>query len=335
MTRRAGKPGDVPELPKDALRTYALLWQFEIWLRRLVYVELKSQVGDCWGEAFRRAISSRDADKRLTHMPTIESELISYAQLSNLREIISENWNLFKPFLPPKEIWAAKLEEVGQIRNRIAHFRVGHKDDLARVVQFLRDLDHGFWKFCTSYNNSQPILPQKRDPVVKHFLSLDVLPWVLVGKKQWARVGIVHPSERLTVTVDVMRRPYVEWSAPVAGKAGFLYDVSFLSRGQWHIDIRRTLEDTESLHVKLVHVCLDHGQGSLRITVPAVMGAKEVIRIVEEFEKIVRNRLRPGVSEVSSEAMQKIADSLPEVVLGPKNPLTFLDPKMPCSFFSI
>ena len=55
----------------------------------------------------------------------------------------------------------------------MAHFRLGHEDDLARALQLLRDLDRGFWTFCTSYNDAQPILPASNDPVVQHFLDLD------------------------------------------------------------------------------------------------------------------------------------------------------------------
>ncbi len=33
--------------------------------------------------------------------------------------------------------------------------------------------------------------------------------------------------------------------------------------------------------------------------------------------------------------VQKLSEKWPEYVLGPKNPLTFLGPDMPCSFFNV
>ena len=37
-----------PDLPRERLWTYALLWNFEIWLRTMVYVELRAGYGDAW-----------------------------------------------------------------------------------------------------------------------------------------------------------------------------------------------------------------------------------------------------------------------------------------------
>src|SRR5262245_56067347 len=91
----------VPELPQQTLDTYARLWQLETWLRRMVYVELRAAEGDAWEGKVQRAQRSKASDKRLTHMPTREENLLSYAQLSELRTIISSDWRLFEKFLPP------------------------------------------------------------------------------------------------------------------------------------------------------------------------------------------------------------------------------------------
>ena len=49
---------------------------------------------------------------------------------------------------------------------------LGHRDDLSRVEQLLRDVDQGFWSFCTSYNSRLPILPHSNDKLAEHFLYL-------------------------------------------------------------------------------------------------------------------------------------------------------------------
>ena len=168
---------ETPDVPEQALRIYARLWQFETWLRHMVYVELRALQGDGWSAGLSAKAYSLEADKRLTHMPTPEMNALSYAQLSQLTKLIGTNWCCFESYLPPRDLWDAKLVEISQIRHRIAHFRVGHVDDLPRLIQFLRDIDRGFWIFCTTYNEAHPVLPASRDAVTQHFLHLDPLPW--------------------------------------------------------------------------------------------------------------------------------------------------------------
>jgi hypothetical protein len=146
----------LPEMPSDAPITYIYLWQLETWLRQMVYVELKSELGKEWTGASQlpKAEKSRQSDVILTHMPGPEQQLLSFSSLTELSSIIEARWDLFSPYLPPKYIWSAKLSEVEQVRHRVAHYRYGNSADSARVVNFLRDIDHGFWHFCTSYNDT-------------------------------------------------------------------------------------------------------------------------------------------------------------------------------------
>jgi hypothetical protein len=278
----------------------------------------------------------KEADKRLTHMPTPESDPLSYAQFSQLCGIISADWRLFEHFLPPQSIWEAKLEEVIQVRNRVAHFRLGHHDDLQRVNQLLRDIDKGFWRFCTSYNDPQPILPQSDDPVEEHFLHLDPFPWGLVGQGKWARFCHADPEACLGVTVEVLCRPWASWSTPVAGKEGFLYNINVHARQKRSFDCNRLLQSTSGLHKHVVHICLDNFSQSFRLTLPAVLGAERIIEIMEKVIEASRYCLSYSVpSQAAEDAAQALADSWPEYVLGPENPLTFLSPDMPCSFFGV
>jgi hypothetical protein len=323
----------VPELPDRVLGTYARLWQLETWLRRLIYVELRASAGDAWREKIRDPEGSWKADKRLTHMPTVEQNPLSYVQFSELQRVISDNWSLFDSFLLPKSIWEAKLEEISQIRHRVAHFRRGHADDLQRVVQLLRDLDQGFWRFCTSYNDPQPILPQSDDPVESHFLHLDPFPWGEMSDGKWARTGSADPEAGFGLTVEVLCRPWTRWSIPVAGQPGYLYDVTIHARQQRHLDYRQLIESTSGLHGHLVHVCLDSLAKSVRVTIPAVLGGERVIAIVERLCEACLYCLTSGLLQPDADRVQRLADSLPECVLGPNNPLTFLAPDMPCSFF--
>src|SRR3989304_3970711 len=118
---------DVHELSERVLHTYARLWQLETWLRRMVYVELRAQLGDDWKSKVKveKAEFPRKEDKALVHMPTPEEDPLSYVQLSELCRIISENRRLFDPFLPPKKVWEGRIEEITPARHRRRHVRQG------------------------------------------------------------------------------------------------------------------------------------------------------------------------------------------------------------------
>lgn len=326
----------VPDLPERVLETYARLWQFETWLRRLVYVHVRALLGSDWMGIVKKAESPRSNDKRLTHMPTPEEDPLSYCQLSELCRIIRENWNLFASYLPPETIWEAKLEEIAQIRHRVAHFRSGHEDDLNRVLQFLRDLDQGFWKFCTSYNHARPVLPPTADPVVEHFLELDPFPYSEVEEHQWVRVGMADPRATFGLTAEVIHLSWANKQLAIAGNPGRLYDFRITGRQNRTFDYAQFLLAISKRHSDLVHICLDGTARSVRFTIPAVLGPDAIIKYVKWIVDISERSLVPGRTEViSSGDIDRIAAEWPEYVLGPSNALTFLEPEMRCSFFGV
>lgn len=323
----------IEDVPIQAVNTYARLWQFETWLRTMVYVELKADLGDDWGRDLSTGAGSFQADKSLTHMPTPEMNSMSYSQLSSLLKLIESQWGLFECYLPPKTLWEAKLQEIMQIRHRVAHFRVGHADDLSRLRQFLRDIDRGFWRFCTSYNDINPILPQASDPITFHFLPLDPLPWCEIGEKRWAQVGSRDKSLPVGLSVNVTKRPWA--TAPVApGVAGHFYDFQLFAQDDREFDIGKLLERTRDLHVHLVHLILDHDASSVRFTVPSILGADTIIGLVERFHEMAVYTVRRGRNTSGRDTMEALARRWPEYALGPESPLTFLGPEMECSFFS-
>lgn len=337
--RESGKdaaemPDEVPELPRQQLSTYARLWQLETWLRRMAYLELRSLRGDDWRDGIK-AEAPFNADVRLTHMPTPEKDPLSYISFSGLVRLIEENWTLFTPYLPPLGLWKAKLEEVGQIRNRVAHFRRGHVDDHPRVLQLLRDLDAGFWKFCTSYNDPHPVLPADRDAVTAHFLEHDPFPWSNIDGNRWARVGSAPPDLVVSVTVETIRRPWAEKASAVDGASGYLYDIHLGGRNGRTFDYVEFLRGTTPIHSHLAHICLSSSQDLVRLTVPALLGSHEVIRIVEAALEVASYTVsRAGTHLIGYRSVQDLADHSPEFILGPENPLTFLSTRMACTFFA-
>jgi hypothetical protein len=325
---------ETDEVPERAHRIFARLWQFETWLRRMVYIELRALLGDDWSNSLPANSRSFEADKHLKHMPTPEMNALSYSSLSNLTRLVRGHWDYFAPYLPPQALWDAKLAEVSQIRHRIAHFRVGHADDHPRLIQFLRDVDKGFWSFCTSYNDADPILPQSEDPVTAHFLPLDPLPWGEIAPQKWARVGHVDKSELIGLTVEVLTRPWANSSHQVHGRPGYLYDINMMAHDGRRFDYARLLERSLKLHDHLAHICLGDHEGALRLTVPTLLGATKVIALVEELLEIARSNVNRSRNPIAPNA-DALADEWPEYVLGPRDPLAFLDPQMKCTFFGV
>ncbi|MBK3745438.1 hypothetical protein G3A39_40450 [Paraburkholderia aspalathi] len=322
------------DVPMQVINTYARLWQLETWLRTMVYVELRALLGDDWGKGLNANSWALQADKALTHMPTAEMNALSYSQLSKLISLIDAHWDCFEIYLPPKPIWTAKLQEIAQVRHRVAHFRVGHADDLARLQQFLRDIDMGFWRFCTSYNDANPVLPQSIDPVTAHFLPLDPLPWVEFEEKKWAQIGVRDKSLPVGLRVRVQRRPWAREPLK-SGTAGHLYDFYMFAQNGRGFEMMRLLDRTQPLHKHLVHLCLDSDVASIRFTIPSLLGCNAIIAIVEAFHDAAINAVWPGRDTLDPEGMKAIAATWPEYVLGPDNPLTFLGPEMDCSFFNV
>lgn len=324
---------EASEVPERALRIYARLWQFETWLRQMVYVELRALAGDNWSAGLRVNERAFQADKSLKHMPTPEMNALSYSQLSDLMALIREHWACFEPYLPPQALWEAKVSEISQIRHRIAHFRVGHADDYQRLRQFLRDIDQGFWTFCTNYNAGGPILPQSDDPVTTHFLELDPIPWSEIEPRKWAQVGHVDRSPVIGMTVQVITRPWATATQTVDGQSGHLYDFNLMSYDR-KFDYPKVLEATRRLHPHFAHISLGGHEDTMRLTLPTILGTAKVIGLIEEFLEYARY----GVSRSRSPVVgppDAVAEEWPEYVLGPRDPLTFLSPDMKCSFFGI
>lgn len=315
----------------NTLKIYARLWQFETWLRRMVYVERRAQEGDAWSVGLKSTSDIQSEDKAFTHMETPETNDLSYAQLWQLLELIDQNWRLFEKYFPPKKVWKAKASEIYQIRNRIAHFRSTHSDDLQRIESFLRDIDKGFWSFCTSFNDIQPALPPDSDAVTKHFLHLDPLPWGEVNPKEWARIGIVDKTMVVGVQVNKSYRPWFDKDSEVKEGSGVLYDVTLMSFDR-KFDFQRLLQSTKRLHRHFVTIECDANCSAVRIVLPCVEGADKAIELITETERWARNAVGryPAAGDVKS-----IATQWPEYVLAPDDPLTFLCPDMPCSFFNV
>ena len=324
------------DVPGDSLRIYARLWQLETWLREMVYVELKSALGSNWVSGLKSVEDKIKQDKRLVHMATAERGPLSYMTLGELWEIMSSNWSLFEIYFPPKHLVEVRITtELMQIRHRVAHCRTPHKDDLARVEQFVKDLDQSFWKFTTSYNTEHDIIPADSSPVSAAFIEDDQYPWCNVEGNQWARLGRKVFQARYTITVAWIIRPWLSKpiKEPITPNPGLLYDVNLQALGVASLDYEQILSRTKSFHDRCIHIILDSYSQSLRLTFSSLQLPKDIIEAVEIFRDRVCLGIRPARDDTS--IANQIAARWPEYVIGPSNPLCYLCPDMPGRFFSV
>ncbi len=325
----------ISEVDESALILYARLRQLEKWLREMVYVELKTKKGRNWFN-FNKTKKTYESDKAVTHIPTADDNPLSFTTFTELVKLIQNNWDLFSEYLPPKNIWEVKLDEIVHIRNRVAHFRSGHTDDIERLLQLMRDIDNGFWKFCTDYNDLQPILPPDRDSVAKKYVDLDPFSFKEVAPNEWAQIGSAPRDLRYIVSISSLRRRWAEKSLVIDGASGYIYDVNIHLRASRQFDYSKFLATASKYKAELIHICLDTFSSTVRVTIPAILGSDKVCEIIDGLIIIVENSMtlhRPINSD--DQTVQKLSEEWPEYVLGPKNPLTFLGPDMPCSFYNV
>lgn len=336
----------VPELPSDQLVTYVRIWQFETWLRQMAYVELRAKYGDSWNTHFKgKADRARNNDELLTHMPTSEKLDLSFISFGALIETIADEWTLFESFLPPKNIWAAKIDEVSQIRNRVAHFRKGHVDDHQRVIQLIRDADKGFFRFCTSLNESLYFLSNDADPVIHEFAVLN--PYIKRDMSDKSYSPYSHYVDRLEIGIEIVKRPWIdrpEDFTQVIGQPGFFYDLNIQTHDRYEFRYEDLLKSTKKIHEHALYILLDSLGVHLRVLIPSLLGKEMLIEIVGSFIDAAVNNMWHGRSggslsmdavESDLDKMQMLADRWPEYVIGPRNPISFLTSEMECSFFGV
>lgn len=254
-------------VPPEALAFYGRWWQLESWLRELVYVELRAKYGAGWTAHLKGRAPKRAAgDEGNTYMASADSgEMLSYADVSDLFSLIEAHWELFKPFLPPLLRWQGRTDELRELRNRNAHCRRPHRDDLNRIEQALRDLENGAWLFYGSYGKTRAVTRKSRDPVVRSWVA---------GKHDTAARLLDHAARqyetqfRLTYSI----RPWAIAPEPdtISGSEGVVWHASWVLAGR-ELNVAELWSDLARMPVTsdlIVHLLVD--PGSVTATFAAV-----------------------------------------------------------------
>jgi hypothetical protein len=278
-------------IPNDAVPLFRLSWQLENWLRIMVYVELRANQIN-WELPIQEKVSdwpppSLENDKRLHHMATSHQVSLSFLTFGQLWEVIAapSHWRLFAPYFPPKANTDARIAEVKAIRNRIAHFREPHVNDLARLELFMKDMEPGIRRFCSRYTTEKvPVDP--REDVVSQRLEQD---WEHVGYGIELRRphGWLYASgaQRARPRMNARLAMLFHRSFTPGSLRGVIYRLSIQSgndsRGP--VDAEGIFNATKPIHSDIIHIMLAANGEELSVTVPAILGAERVGQVVGSF----------------------------------------------------
>lgn len=316
-------------VPSAALAFYGRWWQLENWLREVAYVELRARYGVGWVDHLHAtAQKRRTVGQRNAYMASADDdELLAYADVSALFKLIEDNWDLFSPLLPPLQRWRGRVDELRELRNRNAHCRRPHTDDLARLGQTLRDLERGAWLFYSSYVDTE-LVHDSRDPVAR--------AWVKERHPTAQRLLSNGHAERKYETRFWLERSVRPWAdAPdakkIAGTPGVLWNARWSIAGhELNVaDLWRQILRRGEANRYLIHLLFD--LGSVVATFAAVDDPQAVADAIGGVFDAILESTRPFRHAQSEEWEQRSfrgAGSLPRLVQA-QGPFAAVDPYQP------
>ncbi|WP_166618258.1 Swt1 family HEPN domain-containing protein [Paraburkholderia madseniana] len=311
-------------MPASASALYSRWWQLETWLRSLIYVELRSALGAKWADLLPSNSANRQQqDEAYHYMQTPDAQdQLAYLDASLLLQLTHDQWQLFGLYLPAQKIWAGRIEELKQIRNRIGHCRRPHDDDLDRVEQTLRDLDRGAVRATSSFND------QSRPNVA----------WSDVLVRDWVHKG--HPYAHLidhatrqydtSFRLAVSTRPWAQSPAThdtqLGARAGFVWHACWYFRGGRFFDLNQFWREIEDDKDCIMLVCAD-SPSSLQVSFSAVEDQSQVSDVIgRSFDSALANLRFTHYDEDPVTWAKRFANIDPRVHAG--TPWAAMDPAM-------
>ena len=174
-----------------------------------------------------------------------ENDPLWFLSFESLLKIIFDDrlWPLFECYLTTKELLRAKFSEISPIRNRSGHNRALHEDDLDRIRRLLRDLDQGFWRFCSSFNDKHPFIArsQKLTPFIRISETGMGFDFTEVSPNQWAQVGDTTGMSQMVAVMYSFRPSAGDRSGLVAKGRLYHFTFSLTAHNRHTIDYQRIL----------------------------------------------------------------------------------------------
>jgi hypothetical protein len=328
------EPWTYEPVPISAVHLFRMTWQLETWLRTMVYVELRATRVD-WEEPIKQHVSdwppaSLSKDKTLHHMATSHQAGLSYLTFGQLWDVISDskNWPLFQPYFPPTDVTAIRVKEVKAIRNRVAHFRDPHPQDVARLKLFLEEMEPGIRSFCNRYCTGKVATDHAHDPVSEEL------------EKCWERVGygieLLRPnggwlyapgrhrdSPRMNPELHLLtHKNYQRGSLE-----GVIYKLTVhksVSDRSERFDTVGFVEGTIGLHKDIVHILLPSIHHEPAVTIPAIHGVEATVELIGKFLRAALDYKSCN----SARSVDRARLNWPEHLLWPGHMLIFFDDDM-------
>lgn len=215
-------------LRPEALALYARWWQLEAWLRDLAYLELRTFYGRRWtDQALNGAGPSKGrqaSDALRIHMWTSDNENpLAYLDYSALNKVLLAHWSLVEKSLAERRYWEGVQSTLNAVRNRLAHLRRPHPDDVSRIEQLLRDLEPTAFIAISEYNERNQPSREGDHPVAAGWIR---------GEHPDARRLIDHAATQYDSSL-LLRESHRPWGDPTAvgAESGRLWHARFLVGG--------------------------------------------------------------------------------------------------------
>lgn len=255
-------------VPSASVAGYARWWQLENYLRLLVYIELCSQHAGQWKSYVAKTAHDRQKKEQgRDYMATSDAdELMAHLDVFDLLALVEKDWEVFEPSLfGPKHVWLGRVDEIRHLRHRLAHCRQPHRDDLARLEQFMRDIEPGAWRSVNAFVDSKRPHRDLSDPVVE--------AWVRHNHPDARRlVNHADQSYHAKCLLGYTVRPWASapGGTPISGQAGIFWNASFtLGKQQlWPDDLWEVVLDSD-IAERLV-ILSANTPGQFRFTFAAV-----------------------------------------------------------------
>jgi hypothetical protein len=229
-------------VPPDGLAAFARWWQLEAWLRFLVHLELRSRDGVRWIQGLpsrSRQLARRDSEN--AYMASVDAvNPLSYLDAGELLELIGspDVWSIVRYALLKRTRWDGLVDELQSIRNRNAHLRRPHRDDLTRLEQALRNLESGARSALESLNRTSFYPKDPRDPVATGWIERqhdDAKRLIEHARRQYDTMFSLSYSSRPWARVRVKE--------PISNQPGVLIHARWFARGDAAIWPREFWQD--------------------------------------------------------------------------------------------
>ena len=126
---------------------HSFLYEIEVYLRLLIRWELRGHYGTQWkgvikSDHFNNATDRRSQEAALGYLDANSNSVLSYLNLSELKDIILETKMWEKAFSSwgAKDLIASDFKKLIAARNKVAHFRAVTKRDFRNILRFCQDL---------------------------------------------------------------------------------------------------------------------------------------------------------------------------------------------------